>query len=178
MLEMQDFCKSDISWLFLWITPIIAVYCSEYGSFMEILFRLLGVCCRLIRVLLWYKPAVCELDLDSSGQAAGVYSGRFDQGGVSPVTTAQNKKTLPSPTDSVRCVTPTTRLRVIGTPFSWSASHDHIRSGRADAKLDRPTNSFGNGRCWFFVSWNAHTDSTLAILTNRQSGVYSQTIWC
>ena len=51
-------------------------------------------------------------------KAVGVYRAWIDQGGVSPVTTAQNKKTLPSPTDSVRCVTPPTRLRVIGTPFS------------------------------------------------------------
>ena len=122
----------------------MAVYLVAYGPFMELIIWLF-VCVLLVgHCFDWCSPVVCAPDRIKTRQAVGVYRAWIYQGGVSPVTTAQNKKTLPSPTDSVRCVTPPTRLRVIGTPFSRNAINDHIRSVRADAKLDRPTNSFGN----------------------------------
>lgn len=44
------------------------------------------------------RRAGCVSDGIAPWQAIGVYRAGVDRGGVSPLTTAQNKKTLPNPT--------------------------------------------------------------------------------
>ena len=95
---MQDFCKSDIVRLFLWITAIVAVYLGVYGPFVALLRWL------FVRVLLVaYCFALCALvvcasDRIATRQAVGVYRAGIDQGGVTPLRTAQNKKGGSDPT--------------------------------------------------------------------------------
>lgn len=87
----------------------MAVYLVAYGPFMELIIWLF-VCVLLVgHCFDWCSPVVCAPDRIKTRQAVGAYRAWIDQGGVSPVTTAQNKKILPSPTDSVRCVTPPTQ---------------------------------------------------------------------
>ena len=89
----------------------MAVYRGVYGLFVALLRRLFVCVLLVVHCFALCALVVCALDRAGPGQAVGVYRDGIDQGGVSPVTTAQNKKG-----GSTR--TPPTRLGVDDTPFS------------------------------------------------------------
>jgi hypothetical protein len=94
----------------------MAAYPGVYGPFVALLrwlfVRVLLVAHRFALCAL----VVCALDRAGPGQAVGVYRAGIDQGGVSLVTTAQNKKTRPScrPSNPTR----TNIVESVRPPFS------------------------------------------------------------
>ena len=117
--KMQDFCKSDHYWLWMWKTRVVAVYLAVYAPLWRCFAGCLCVLLLVARCFALCAPVVCAPDRIAARQAIGVYRAGIDQGGVSSLCTAQNKKTRPScrPSNPTR----TNVVESVRPPFSWNA---------------------------------------------------------